>query len=451
MAEEIEMEVIEQVVEQAVEQAIEEAVEVQVEAAVEEMVEAAIEDQVENVVENAVEEVVEQEVEEVVEQEVEQGIEAAVEEAAENGFWRNILTTNILPAIIAGVVAGVSSGLILDNIHKAEESGNCEEKTKESMKAASKVLQVVNNITARWKERLEQYEKTSTGLGTFQYKGEAKDAGKTIGVLVTRMKTELEEAQNIATQSTANDSWDQNIDTFMWRTANACEDLLAVFTVKQTGDQLQHLDFPLDSDEAELKRVLDEQMPGYKEIIKAELQKHLDSAVSSIAKKKATTAVRALIKPPMTSQLKSSFNKDVKPDIVTSAKEAARAQTTVVMNHYMSDINKHAAIPVYGLATLKTWMEHHVAPTAKKEATQKALEAANAALQLPPAQVKIMKLSKDAREKVMREYNTKIKKAARDEVEKVIQEHVWKNGKPDNTKNLAYARRQQSSNSCLIL
>ena len=92
-----------------------------------------------------------------------------------------------------------------------------------------------------------------------------------------------------------------------------------------------------------------------------------------MAKVSATKAVKALISTPLTTKMRSGFNSEVRPDVLTSAKAAAKAQTTVVMNRYMPDINKHAAIPVYGLATLKSWMEDHVVPNAKKEATKKGI------------------------------------------------------------------------------
>ena len=69
--------------------------------------------------------------------------------------------------------------------------------------------------------------------------------------------------------------------------------------------------------------------------------------------------------------MKAGFNVDVRPDVIKEAKNAAKAQVTVVINSKMADINKHVAIPVYGIATLKSWMEKSVEPVAIKEATKK--------------------------------------------------------------------------------
>lgn len=82
---------------------------------------------------------------------------------------------------------------------------------------------------------------------------------------------ELEAAKDIAIKSTADKSWNEHIEEFKWRVANACEDLLAVFEVKKTAAMLQKLDFPPDSDKKALETVLEEQMPQYKAIIKAEV------------------------------------------------------------------------------------------------------------------------------------------------------------------------------------
>ena len=61
-----------------------------------------------------------------------------------------------------------------------------------------------------------------------------------------------------------------------------------------------------------------------------------------------------------------------------------------------------------------------------------AKEAANATLQLPPAQIKIMKISKTAREEVMKEYQTQIKEGVKKAVEEVIKQAL-KDGKKSKT------------------
>lgn len=78
-----------------------------------------------------------------------------------------------------------------------------------------------------------------------------------------------------------------------------------------------------------------------------------------------------MIREPLTAKIKAGFNAGVRPDIIKEAKEAAKAEATVVINSKMADINNHVAIPVYGIATLKSWMEKNVEPVAIKEATKK--------------------------------------------------------------------------------
>lgn len=86
---------------------------------------------------------------------------------------------------------------------------------------------------------------------------------------------ELESANDIAVKSTAHKTWNQDIEEFKWRVAEACECLLAVFEVKKTAANLQKLGFPPDSDKKALETVLEEQMPNYKAIIKAEVRQTL--------------------------------------------------------------------------------------------------------------------------------------------------------------------------------
>lgn len=83
---------------------------------------------------------------------------------------------------------------------------------------------------------------------------------------------ELEAANDIAVKSTAQKTWNGNIEEFKWRVAEACECLLAVFEVKKTAANLQKLGFPPDSDKKALETVLEEQMPNHKAIIKAEVR-----------------------------------------------------------------------------------------------------------------------------------------------------------------------------------
>ena len=59
----------------------------------------------------------------------------------------------------------------------------------EEQVAASKVLRIVEGVSKRWKTKLEEYQKSGTELGTFLYKGADESVGKTLGVLVSSMKT----------------------------------------------------------------------------------------------------------------------------------------------------------------------------------------------------------------------------------------------------------------------
>lgn len=59
----------------------------------------------------------------------------------------------------------------------------------EEQVVASKVLRTVEGVSKCWKTKLEEYQKSGTELGTFLYKGAAESVGKTLGVLVSSMKT----------------------------------------------------------------------------------------------------------------------------------------------------------------------------------------------------------------------------------------------------------------------
>ena len=89
------------------------------------------------------------------------------------------------------------------------------------------------------------------------------------------------------------------------------------------------------------------------------------------AKAASQAAVKKVISAPLKTEIKGGMEKQVVPDVKSEAMSAAKAQVTVVMNRYNSAINKHLAIPIYGLSTLKSWMESNVKPTAVKEATEK--------------------------------------------------------------------------------
>lgn len=101
------------------------------------------------------------------------------------------------------------------------------------------------------------------------------------------------------------------------------------------------------------------------------VSKHLQAAVGGLARDSASKAVKALICEPLTTKIKAGFNAEVRPDVIKEAKKAAKAEATAVINSKMADINKHAAIPVYGIVTLKSWMEKNVEPVAIKAATTK--------------------------------------------------------------------------------
>lgn len=345
----------------------------------------------------------------------------------------------MLYTVFPVVIAGIINGLVIEGISRAIDAskatkgeGSPNENTEKEQVAASKVLRTVEGVSKCWKTKLEEYQKSGTELGTFLYKGADESVGKTLGVLVSSMKTELESANDIAVKSTAHKTWNQDIEEFKWRVAEACECLLAVFEVKKTAANLQKLGFPPDSDKKALETVLEEQMPNYKAIIKAEVSKHLQAAVGGVARDNASKAVKALICEPLTKKIKAGFNADVRPDVIKEAKKAAKAEATAVINRKMADINKHAAIPVYGIVTLKSWMEKNVEPVAIKAATTKAKEAANAFLQLPPAQMKMMKISQTAREEVMEEYQAQIKQSVEKAVVEVIKQAL-KDGKKSKT------------------
>lgn len=51
------------------------------------------------------------------------------------------------------------------------------------------MLEVVDRVSKRWKTKFEEYQTSGTELGTFSYKGADESVGKTVGVLVTSMKT----------------------------------------------------------------------------------------------------------------------------------------------------------------------------------------------------------------------------------------------------------------------
>lgn len=98
----------------------------------------------------------------------------------------------------------------------------------------------------------------------------------------------------------------------------------------------------------------------------------MTKAVKDQAKEACKTAVKNVITAPMKKEVKDGMEKEVVPDVKSQAKTADKAQTTEVMNRFMPKIHLHAAIPVEGLLTLKSWMEKkNVKPTAVKEATEK--------------------------------------------------------------------------------
>jgi len=144
------------------------------------------------------------------------------------------------------------------------------------------------------------------------------------------------------------------------------------------------------------------------------------------AKKASEDAVKTLIKKPLTTQIKSGIQSQVVPDVKSEATEAAKAETNVVMNEWHSRIEKHLEVPIKGLATLKDWMMKNIKPEAVQKSKDKAVAAANATMQLPPAQIKIMNISSQAKDQVLRQYKEQIKKtseqAANDYIKKVLAE-----------------------------
>ena len=78
-----------------------------------------------------------------------------------------------------------------------------------------------------------------------------------------------------------------------------------------------------------------------------------------------------MIKPPLKKEITKGFDKDIKPSALKQGKAAATAEVTQVFNEWSARINQHAAIPIYGISTLKSWMEHNIQPEAEKKAKEK--------------------------------------------------------------------------------
>ena len=69
--------------------------------------------------------------------------------------------------------------------------------------------------------------------------------------------------------------------------------------------------------------------------------------------------------------MKKSFNAEIRPSALDEGKKAAKAEVQEVFNEWASRINKHVAIPIYGLSTLKSWMITNIQPEAERRAKEK--------------------------------------------------------------------------------
>ncbi|EDO42627.1 predicted protein [Nematostella vectensis] len=117
-------------------------------------------------------------------------------------------------------------------------------------------------------------------------------------------------------------------------------------------------------------------------------------------------------------------------DLVKRESDCEHLKTKIVFNEWNARINEHAAIPVYGISSLKHWMMDNIKPEAVRKSTEKATAAANATFQLPDAQIKIMHITADSKDQVLRKYRDDIKKiadkAADDYIKKALEEHKAK-------------------------
>lgn len=69
--------------------------------------------------------------------------------------------------------------------------------------------------------------------------------------------------------------------------------------------------------------------------------------------------------------MNKGFDAEIRPMALEEGKKAAKAEVTAVFNEWAARINQHAAIPIYGVSTLKSWMEANIEPEAERRAEEK--------------------------------------------------------------------------------
>lgn len=401
--------------------------------AVETVVENAVEDTVEETVENGVENVVEEVVENAVENSVEEGVTDAVEEAVEEAVGEAVSSSlkKQLLIFIAGLI--VSVGVISPIIHAIQASTGAgkkdcdiDDKTKKKMDRSEGVLDALNALLQSWTAELKKCSSRDS-LGNVTYGEKNADAGGVVWTLLNDMKEDLNKALLIADEDKANCQWEADIDQFELDVIKGAYNVSAIFIAKDHAPGMQEKNFPPEADRKKMTDTFNKYYNDeWKKMIKYNAKNKLTKAVKDGAKKASEDAVKTFIKEPLKAQIKSGMQSQVIPDIKSAATKAAQAETTVVFNDWYPRIEKHLEVPVEGIATLKNWMMKNVKPEAVQKSKEKAVAAANAAMQLPPNQIKIMNISSDAKDQVLRQYREQIKKtadqAASDYIKKVLAE-----------------------------
>ncbi|KAM7431364.1 hypothetical protein ABFA07_018061 [Porites harrisoni] len=417
--------IIEAVFETSVEESVTSAVETAVENAVEDVVEETVEESMENAVEETVENAVEDSVEESFAIAVEDTVGEAFGEAV-TSTWKKQLLYFIAALIISVTVISPIIHAIKAATGAGKKDCDIDDKTKKKINRSEGVLDALNALLQSWTAELKKYG-SKDSLGKITYGERNADAGGVVWTLFNDMKEDLKNALCIADEDKANCQWKANIDQFELDVIKGAYNVSAIFIAKDHAPVMQEKNFPPEADRKKMTDAFNKYYnDDWKKIIKNNAKKNLTKAVRDGAKKASEDAVKTLIKEPLKAQIKSGIQSKVAPEVKSEATDAAKAETAIVFNDWHSRIEKHLEVPVEGLATLKKWMLKNVKPEAVQKSKEKALAAANATMQLPPAQIKIMNISSDAKKQVLRQYKEQIKKtadqAASDYIKKVLAE-----------------------------
>ncbi|EDO42668.1 predicted protein [Nematostella vectensis] len=324
------------------------------------------------------------------------------------------------------LVVGVAIGSVIDLIKGATGAGlkkcKLDADTRKSLEKVQNALDQISGMFSRWNGVLKGLGK-DVDLGSIEVDLEGKKESIHVsslfyGVLDT-IKKDLDKAQAIAKECSESCAWQANLQVFTLHIVNAVTDMVALVDLRDKSSKLQQYNVPASTDKGTLQQLLDSDFPKWKEYIKQQAKKHLNTAMVKEAKENATKAVLPIVKQPIQTQVLAQAKSQVVPPIVNASKDEGKRAAKRVFDDRRGHIMAIGLIPFYG------WVKsQQLIADAKRDAINNARNAArnkaNQEFGSPAVQDKMHQISKSVSDSVFAQHKTQVDQAIKSAVDSTM-------------------------------